>query len=214
MLDRHGNVEPASADSSSASATPPQRRQDVRQITIRRVAKLRTPLREELCLVRNISPQGLMAHVYSRLNIGDRVTAEFSSGQVVEGRIVWQRDDRAGMQFDQRVDTASVLGAAPDAAARHPPRALRVELDIDARIRVGTSHRPVMLRNISQSGARIQSVEPCDAGQKLVLKVDGLPPLAGRVRWQRDGLAGIAFNEPMAFDMLAQWVPMVQRQAR
>jgi hypothetical protein len=202
-----GSPEP---DPPPQAAAEQDRRQEARQITVRLVAKLRTPLREELCLVRNLSSGGLTTHIYSAIDADCAVTFEFASGVVIAGKIVWQRDTMAGVQFDEQIDPALILSVRerfPDAPA---PRAPRVELTIPATARIEGVHFPITLNNISQGGAQIRADEPIDAGEKLTLLVDGLPPATGRVRWSRDDIAGIAFHVPLPFDILAQWLPMVQ----
>ena len=188
----------------------PDRRQDPRQVAVHLVAKLHTAKGEALCLIRNISPGGLTAHVYSTLDIGGAVVFEFISGALVGASVVWQRDNIAGMQFVDRVDIATVFGLRDVSPPVPGPRAPRIKLDIPAAIRLGTGHRAITLNNISQGGARIHSAEPLEPGLNLTLLVDGLAPLAGRVRWYRDGSAGVAFYTPVPFDLLAQWLPMAQ----
>ena len=192
------------------SVTDPDRRQDPRQATVHLVAKLHTAKGETLCLVRNISPGGLTAHVYSTLDIGAAVVFEFASGVLVGASVVWQRDSVVGAQFVDRVDIATVFGLRDLSPPVPGPRAPRIALDLPATIRLGTRHRPITLNNISQGGAKIHSAEPLEPGLKLTLLVSGLAPLTGRVRWNRDGSAGVAFYTPVPFDLLAQWLPMAQ----
>ena len=199
------------SDSATTVGEPPERRVDVRQVTVRLVAKVRSSQRQELCLIRNISAGGLTAHVYSAVSIGAAATFEFASGCVVTGSVLWQRDSLVGIQFDQRVDVRSILARGGDAAAPEP-RAPRVELDIKARARLGATYVGVSLINISQGGAKLRVANTVPEGQKLVLLVDGLPPLAGRVRWVRESDVGVAFYDAVPFDILAQWIPMVQQQ--
>lgn len=202
-----GSPEPAPPPQAAAEQ---DRRQESRQITVRLVAKLRTPLREELCLVRNLSSGGLTTHIYSAIDADGGISFEFASGVVITGKIIWQRDSMAGVQFDERIDPALILSIRerfPDAPA---PRAPRVELSIPATARTEGVHFPIVLNNISQGGAQIRAEEPIEIGRKLTLLVDGLPPATGRIRWSRDGVAGIAFHVPLPFDILAQWLPMVQ----
>ena len=196
-----------------ADVSPPERRSDVRQVTVRLVAKMRTPQGQELCLVRNISSGGLTAHVYSTVTVGAPATFEFASGFIAQAKILWQRDNLAGVQFDTCIDTQLVLSRSSPSPETPEPRAPRVELGIKARVRLGATYRSVTLINISQGGAKLRSVDPLAEEQKLVLLVEGLPPLTGRVRWSRGEEAGIAFYEAVPFDVLAQWVPMVQHQA-
>jgi hypothetical protein len=192
------------------SVTDSDRRQDPRQVALHLVAKLHTAKGEALCLVRNISPGGLTAHVYSPLDIGGAVVFEFISGALIGASVVWQRDNIAGVQFVDRVDIATVFGLRDLSPPVPGPRAPRIALHIPATIRLGTRHSAITLNNISQGGARIHSADPLEPGLKLTLLVDGLAPLVGRVRWNRDGFAGVAFNTPVPFDLLAQWIPMTQ----
>lgn len=208
-----GNAEGEWCDSPQGDTVPDQdRRQDSRQATAYLVAKLRTISGESLCLVRNISPGGLTAHVYSSLDIGGAATFEFTSGAVIRAIIVWQRDNVAGAQFSDRVDIATVFGLRDLSPPAPEPRAPRVELGIPATIRLGAMHRAIILNNISQSGAKIHCDDRLKPGLKLTLLVNGLAPLAGEVRWNRDGFAGLAFYTPVPFDLLAQWLPLAQSQ--
>lgn len=202
-----GNPEPEPPPQTAAEQ---DRRQEARQITVRLVAKLRTLVREELCLVRNLSTGGLTTHIYSAIDADGSVSFEFASGVVITGKIIWQRDNMAGVQFDERIDPALILSVRerfPDAPA---PRAPRVEVNIPAIARMEGGQFPITVSNISQGGAQIRADEPVDVGEKLTLLIDGLPPATGRVRWSRDGAAGMAFHVPLPFDVLAQWLPMVQ----
>ena len=54
---------PRSTALSSAAPLDAERRHGARHIAVMRVAKLHTRHGEELCLVRNISPGGLMANI-------------------------------------------------------------------------------------------------------------------------------------------------------
>jgi hypothetical protein len=70
------------------------------------------------------------------------------------------------------------------------------------------------VRNISQAGGRVSPGEPLEVGQKTVLMVNGLSPIAGCVRWCDQNHAGIAFDTPIPFEALARWVPTVQASTR
>jgi hypothetical protein len=185
---------------------PTDRRNQQRYVTVLRVAKLTTPHSEEFCLVRNISAGGMMAHIYSELEVGDPVRAEISSGQPISGKILWRREGVAGIGFDERVDPSSILTGEN----LTPQRAPRVGIEVRARIRVGAQYRFVTLCNISQGGASISPPEPGELGQKLILMANGLPPIAGVVRWQDQGHAGIKFDVPLSFEVLAKWVPTLR----
>src|SRR3954447_26147816 len=94
---------------SNAVPLPPERRADERLIKILRVGTLIIDGRRELCLIRNISAGGVMAHVYSKLMPGQPVTVELKATQPVGGHVVWVRDAEAGIQFDNAMDVAELL---------------------------------------------------------------------------------------------------------
>jgi len=215
MFDHFGDDELTTISFSDKPPLPPERRQHLRQVTVLRVAKLFTPHSEELCLVRNISAGGLMAHIYSELNVGDVVTTEFKSGHAIAGRVLWRRDGLAGIQFSEPVNAARVLADKYDyASSAFHARAPRVGIEVRARLRVGARYYAVTLCNISQAGGRVSPGEPLEVGQQTVLMVNGLPPIAGSVRWRDQDCAGIAFDTPIAFEALARWVPTVQIPTR
>lgn len=209
MLDHHDDGD-LTTISFSDSPSPPEQREDLRRVKVLRVARLQTPRGEELCLVRNISSSGLMAHIYSELNVEEPVTAEFKSGQPVAGRVQWRRDGLAGIVFDEPVSAEELLAARDE----RQPRAPRVDIDVKARIRVGVRYHVVALCNISQGGGRISPSEVLEVGQKLILMVSGLSPIAGSVRWLDKEHAGIAFDTPIPFETLARWVPTMNALAR
>lgn len=197
----------------SGASTPVDRRRNARHVTVLRVAKLRTDYGEELCLVRNISSTGLMAHIYSTLEVGDPITAEFKSGQSVPGKIAWRREGMIGVQFNRRVDAAAILSNddRPPAEEQYsrPPR---VKMEVRARMRIGARYSMVTLIEISQGGANIRTCEAREMDERVVLLVNGLPPIEGSVRWQEGENVGIAFDVPVRLDALASWVATTQRR--
>ena len=94
---------------------PSERRSSERHIKILRVGTVIVDGRRELCLIRNISAGGVMAHVYSQLTPGQHVAIELKTSQPVTGRVVWTRGGNAGIQFDCPVDVAELLA---DSAGR------------------------------------------------------------------------------------------------
>src|SRR5258708_6129900 len=89
--------------------SPPERRLGERHLKILRVGTLVLNGRRELCLIRNISAGGLMAHVYSMVMPGQIVSVELKTNQQISGRVVWTRGHNAGIQFDAEVDVAELL---------------------------------------------------------------------------------------------------------
>lgn len=187
---------------------PPERRSSERHIKILRVGTMVVDGRRELCLIRNISAGGVLAHVYSHLVPGQRVSIELKTSQPVTGRVVWTRGGNAGVQFDAPVDVAELLATPQGTDQGWRPRTPRVEIDRMATLRAGARTWWVHARDISQSGVKIETdaEEAPVAGEDVVVTLEGFRPLAGQVRWSSEGSCGISFNQLIPFGDLIDWL--------
>jgi hypothetical protein len=191
---------------SNAVPLPPERRSDERLIKILRVGTLIIDGSRELCLIRNISAGGVMAHVYSRLQPGQRVIVELKATQPVAGRVIWVRDAEAGIQFDTAMDVAELLANPAVLDNGWRPRTPRVEIDRMATLRAGARTYWVHARDISQSGVKVETDNPPPADTEIVVAIEGLRPIPGIVRWSSDSACGIAFNQLIPFGELIEWL--------
>lgn len=186
--------------------SPPERRQQERHLRILRVGILFFDGRRELCLIRNISSGGLLAHVYSLVEPGQRVTVELKTNQQVHGEIAWVKDANAGIAFDEPVDIAGLLANPPVLDNGWRARPPRVEVERRGTLRSGARTRWVRTRDISQSGVKLETDQPPEIGSDIVLTLENLGPIAGVVRWQDHGLCGIEFNQLVPFGELIEWL--------
>ena len=191
---------------SSAVPAPPERRNQERHIKILRVGVLVIDGRRELCLIRNISAGGLMAHVYSTVHPGQRVTVELKSNQQISGCVVWAREANAGVAFDTPVDIGDLLANPTVLDNGWRARSPRVEIDRVARLRVGANTYWADARDISQTGVKIEGDQPLDVGAEVVITLEEFRPLAGVVRWQSGRSCGIEFNGLIALSELIGWI--------
>jgi hypothetical protein len=191
---------------SHAVPAPPERRQNERHLKILRVGTLIVGERRELCLIRNISAGGLMAHVYSKLEIGDTLLVELKASQPVAGQVIWVRDSNAGIQFDTPIEISELLANPPVLDNGWRPRSPRVEIDRMATLRAGFRTHWVQARDISQGGIKVDADEPPEEGAAVVIDLEGLGRLPGVVRWSRGTGCGIAFNELVPFAELIAWL--------
>jgi len=191
---------------SSEVPSPPERRTGERHLKILRVGTLVVDGRHELCLIRNISAGGLMAHVYSALTPGQEVTAELKSNQPLPGRVVWVHEGNAGIQFDAAVDVSELLAnpAVMDNGWR--PRTPRVEIDRMATLRSGARTTWVHVRDISQSGVKLECDPSPAPGEEIVVTLEGFRALHGLVRWRNQSHCGIVFNQLIPFAELIGWL--------
>ena len=185
---------------------PQDRRNQERVVTILRVGTLIIDGRRELCLIRNISAGGLLVHVYSEVTVDQRVTVELKTNQLLEGRIVWIRGENAGIGFDEPVDVTALLANPPVLENGWRPRMPRVEVDRMATLRVVARTYWVRVCDISQGGVKVDCEQPLVEGDEVVLTLEHFGPVAGAIRWRRDGFCGIAFNQLIPFDQLIAWL--------
>lgn len=191
---------------SSAAPQPTERRRQARHLTILRVGTLLVDGRRELCLIRNISAGGLMAHVYSNFREGQLVSVELKTNQQTSGRVSWINGSNIGITFDEMIDVEEMLANQSLIDNGWRPRLPRVEVDRMATVRIGARTFWVSTLDISQGGVKIQTDEPFEPGEDVVIMLDKFRPVAGVVRWHQDGLAGISFNQVIPFRELMDWL--------
>ena len=202
----HDAVEETTFSLSNETPRPRERRRDQRHLTILRVGTLHLAGRRELCLIRNISAGGLMAHVYSRVRLNERVAVELKTNQRIEGWVAWIEGSNVGITFDVAIDLEDILASQSELENGWRPRLPRVEVDRLATLRVGAAVYGVSTRDISQGGVKIETDQPFEAGQEVVLTLDKFRPVQGVVRWYGNSLCGIAFNQVIPFRELMAWL--------
>jgi hypothetical protein len=185
---------------------PPERRTQERHVKILRVGVLVVDGRRELCLIRNISAGGLMAHVYSPVNSGQQVKVELKTHDPIAGRIAWTKDSNAGIAFDAPADIEALLANPSTLDNGWRARSPRIEVDRGAVVRIEGVPSPARIRDISQSGVKIETEAKLVIDGDVVLTPEGFRPLAGVTRWQEDGRAGIVFNEVIRLNDLIAWI--------
>ncbi len=191
---------------SSEVPSPPERRHGERHLKILRVGVLTVDGRRELCLIRNISAGGVMAHVYSGVRPGQDVTVELKSNTQLSGRVVWVREANAGIAFDKPVDIGELLANPPVLDNGWRARSPRVQVDRVASIRTGGQTHWVNVHDISQSGAKIETEETLEVGADIVVTLENFRPIVGVIRWQNEGSCGIAFNGLIPLRELIDWI--------
>lgn len=191
---------------SSQVPQPPERRHAERHIKILRVGTLIIAGRRELCLIRNVSAGGLMAHVYSNVAPGEAVVVELKTSQQVAGRIAWVRDSNAGISFDAEVDIEELLANPRVLDNGWRARAPRIEADRAATLRAGARTHRVRTIDISQSGLKLVTDATFEPGEAVVVTPEDFRSLAGVVRWQSGNHCGVAFNQIVPLSELIGWL--------
>jgi hypothetical protein len=200
------NHEETTFSFSARAPEPPERRTATRHMTILRVGALIAGGNRELCLIRNISAGGLMAHVYCRHLEGEEVAVELRTEEPIAGRVVWSRESNVGIQFDEPIDVEEILASQAAQANGWRPRLPRVEVDRLATVRMGARVVGVNTCDISQGGVKIESDVPLPPGAEVVVALERFRPVPGIIRWSTGGHCGISFNQVIPFGELMAWL--------
>jgi hypothetical protein len=73
-------------------------------------------------------------------------------------------------------------------------------------VRIGKLYHQVEVRDISQGGIKVALNDWQCAGKDVIVTIESLRPVKGRVRWYKGGHAGIVFDKPLGFEELAEWM--------
>ena len=160
----------------------------------------------ELCLVRKIAAGGAILHTQMPLNLDERIELDLATGEQIAGTVAWRRGPEVGLRFEKPIDILPILARNLAGQPGERRRMPRVELSCRGRIKAGSRDTLVRLRDLSQGGARIESHVPFAAGEEIELQVEGLPLIAGSVRWAEGGVAGLAFDPELEWQALMPWL--------
>ena len=183
-----------------------ERRRGDRFVTILRVGVIIIDDRRELCLIRNMSSGGMLAHVYSKVIPNQRIAVELKSSQLIEGRIAWVAGANAGIAFDQPVDVAALLANPQVLDNGWRARAPRMEIDRLGTMRAGSRTWFVQARDISLGGAKLELDDPPEAGTDVVVTLEGFHPVPATVRWNLSSECGLKFLNLIPFAQLVEWL--------
>ncbi len=174
-------------------------RREQRFTLLIRAAKLVAPSGEFLCILRDASTGGVRIQVFHSLPPEKTMVLELPNGSCYDVEVVWQRDGQAGLAFASQVEILQLVNDR----VPHPKRQIRLSVQLPALVTAAELSAAVVIRNLSQQGARIESPVRLALDQKLQLKSDLLEAVEARVRWRKEAEYGLVFDQTFRFDQLA-----------
>ncbi|HZF46920.1 MAG TPA: PilZ domain-containing protein [Sphingomonadaceae bacterium] len=181
------------------------RRKDGRTTAVYRPVLLEAEGFAGFCLLRNLSSSGMMGVAYADFALGEAVSVQFMPNLVVPGRVVWSKEGKIGVEFDQEIDLAEVLrNMGGSHSESHLNRAPRLPIRCEGEALLGDLRLRLTVRDISQRGLKaiLLSVRP---GDEVTVRLPGLESRKAVVRWSQQDIAGLNFIRPLAFEELARW---------
>lgn len=187
------------------------RRGTRRHATVLLVGHVRHRGANSVCLVHDISPDGLMARFTQVPVVGELVEIAVRGMPAAIARIRWVKGYKAGLAFSVRQDLKGVLGRP----AGKVPRAPRFDLSLVTELTVAGERVVVELADLSPGGAKLAVDADVSPGMPVQLVLPCAPaPLPATVCWVRDGRAGIRFTFPLEMGLLASVIALDEEQKR
>ncbi|HZU63245.1 MAG TPA: PilZ domain-containing protein [Novosphingobium sp.] len=165
-----------------------------------RTAKLVIDGREYLCVLRDASNTGVKVRLFHPLPAQGQIALELGSGERYPMELVWQTSDHAGFRFLGDIDVHRLI---EDKRDQYPKRQIRMRLGCIARLVAHGHDGPVLLRDISQQGACIETGERLMLRQPVRLEAEGFPPVHAKVCWRHQPRYGLVFEKGFSLEELA-----------
>ena len=186
-----GSPEPAGADLRGAP----------RFALLLRVAKLVVDGRERFCVIRDASATGLKVRLFAPLPHPAELWLELANGDRHAVECVWNANDHAGLRFFEPIELEHLLDEARDAGKR---RHIRLRIALEGVLHSGKEAVPVMLRDISQQGAGLDSEKWLLLNELVKIETPILPPTYAKVRWRNHPRYGVIFEQTFQLEDLAR----------
>lgn len=171
-----------------------------------RTAKLLCASGEFLCIIRDASSTGVSIRTFHLLPEHEQLMLELPNGDQHPIERVWEKEGAAGFRFPVEVDIDRLLNNR----GRFPKRPVRLKLQLPALISSHGRTAGVVIHNLSQQGAQIESPLHLALEQKLRLEADNLPSIQAAVRWRSGSQYGLVFDDTFQFSELAKLAAQLQ----
>ena len=161
---------------------------------------------KEICFLRKITPLGAVIQAQTKRRLGERLDLTLMTGERLAGTVTWVTENELGLRFD---DPADIFGLIARNLVRQPGdarRMPRIELRCQAWLEAGSRRDRVILRNLTDGGARIDTRLPLVAHEQVVLIPDGFRAVEAEVRWVEGGAVGLSFVPALSWQELMPWL--------
>jgi hypothetical protein len=183
-----------------------ERRRSVRHAAVNQIAKIRLASgREELCLLKDISAEGVRAEVYVAIESGAAIDVELRTAHTATGRVAWTAGEEIGVAFDASIPTAAMLAHCSFDDSGGNLRPPRIRVAVRGLLRIGAAAQMANIANISLAGLQVEAPEPLRIGTACSIALPGLPARAASICWWREGNAGLMLVDPFDYTTFARW---------
>ena len=182
------------------------RRANKREALVLRIGVISSEESTSFCLIKNISPGGMLVKLFGRAAEGALVSIRVGDEPGIAGRVAWVRDQFAGIEFAEELPPEALLRVAQKLAPTKRRSSPRVSTAAKVTVRTAGTLCLGTLLDISTMGARVKLGHPTTAGPTAMIALPDMPAMRAFVRWQEDSELGLAFETPLPIEVIAQWL--------
>lgn len=181
-----------------------------------RTAKLVCGSAEYLCVIRDVSAEGISVRLFHPLPPAEHLPADVNSRFVLEMqtgdrhpvRSIWEKPGEAGFRFLTPVDVEQMIRRS----SQFPKRELRFAAELPVKLAISGAKYHAVLHNISQQGAMIETGEHLKIAQTMWIESRTMPDIEAKVRWRQGERYGLIFDTTFRIGDLAEIVHALQKR--
>ncbi len=164
--------------------------------------------REFLCIIRDVSTQGVKVRLFTPLpDHYSTIVVEMSNGDRYPVDVIWQEGEFVGLRFMKDVNLESLLDESTGA---FPKRQVRLRVQLDAILHSGGAAVSAAFWDISQRGAKIVCDKWLLMNELVRIETGVMPAIYAKVRWREHPHYGLLFEQTYQLDELAQIAAVLQ----
>lgn len=164
-----------------------------------RSAKLVGRSGEYLCVVRDISATGCKLRLFHEPPPEKHLFLELANGERYAIERIWAEDGHAGFRIAQPIDVNEfVVEPSP-----YPKRPLRLRINLPVRVSASAATHLGNLSDLSQRGGRLETASHLAMDQQIRIEADELRAVYAKVRWRKQHVYGLIFDNTFKLDELA-----------
>jgi len=168
-----------------------------------RVGKLIIDGCECLCIIRDASATGAKVRLFAPLPASRQLALELGNGDRLPADIMWQNGDYAGLRFHTPIVVDRLLSESSQGSGR---RQVRVHVLLNGRVHSGGDAIPVVLRDLSQQGARIECDKWLMKNELVRLETPFAGVIHAKVRWRNPPHYGLVLEQTFRLEEFARMV--------
>ena len=158
------------------------------------------------CFIRRLTSAGAVLHADFEMQAEERLSLELENGQRLDGTIAWRSGGEAGLTFDRPVDVFAIIARNMVNMPGERRRLPRIQVRCGVHLETPSGQELAESVDVSQGGIKLMSRLRLNPGDPVQVTPEGLFPIAGVVRWAKDGIAGIAFTPERTWQELMPWL--------